>query len=395
MKKKIPDDWKPLKYEDVLDYIQPTKYIVSSTEYSNSYKTPVLTAGKSFIIGYTNEKDGIFDKLPVIIFDDFTTATKFVNFPFKVKSSAMKILVPKSSEVNIKFIYYLMQTIHVTNDTHKRYWISVYAKLKLYLPSIDAQNSIVAKIEELLSELDNGIAQLKTAQQQLKTYRQAVLKYAFEGRLTNDNVKDGELPKGWKWVKIADVAEVGTGATPLKGNTEYYGGNIPWVTSGALNDDFVKEATDYVTTKALKETNLTVYPKHTLLVAMYGEGKTRGKCSELLIDACTNQAIAAINFDKHDNKVKPYLKYFLLKNYNDIRKLSSGGVQPNLNLGIIKKTFFPFPTIKEQEQIVNEIERRLSVADKLEETITTSLQQSESLRQSILKKAFEGKLVRE
>ncbi len=127
---------------------------------------------------------------------------------------------------------------------------------------------------------------------------------------------------------------------------------------------------------------------------MYGEGKTRGKCSELLIEASTNQAIAAIHFEKHDIRVKPYLKYFLLKNYNDIRRLSSGGVQPNLNLGIVKKTEVPFPPLEEQTQIVQEIESRLSVCDKVEETINQSLQQAETLRQSILKQAFEGKLVK-
>src|SRR6266849_5945724 len=84
------EGWTIGKLEDLLDYIQPTEYIVESTEYRNNYKTPVLTPGKSFIKGYTNETKGIFNKLPVIIFDDFTTANKFVNFPFKVKSSAMK-----------------------------------------------------------------------------------------------------------------------------------------------------------------------------------------------------------------------------------------------------------------------------------------------------------------
>jgi type I restriction enzyme S subunit len=96
---------------------------------------PVLTAGKSFIKGYTNETDGIFDNLPTIIFDDFTTASQFVDFKFKVKSSAMKILVPTSKRVNIKFAFFCMQVNQIRNDTHKRYWIFVYAKKKFLLPS--------------------------------------------------------------------------------------------------------------------------------------------------------------------------------------------------------------------------------------------------------------------
>jgi len=188
-------------------------------------------------------------------------------------------------------------------------------------PPLPEQLAIVSKIEELFSELDNGIAQLKTAQQQLKVYRQSLLKWAFEGKLTSPikneklRITNDGLPEGWKWVKIEDIATIGTGATPLKGNKKYYdNGKIAWVTSGALNDEYVKEATDYVTEHALRETNLSVYPKHTLLLAMYGEGKTRGKCSELLIEASTNQAIAAIHFENHDYRVRPFLKYFLLKN---------------------------------------------------------------------------------
>ncbi len=113
------EDWIECTFEDLLDYEQPTKYIVRSTKYSDAYKTPILTAGKSFIKGYTNETDGIFDDLPTIIFDDFTTSTQFVDFEFKVKSSAMKILVPTSKLVNIKFLYNCIQVNQVRNDTHK------------------------------------------------------------------------------------------------------------------------------------------------------------------------------------------------------------------------------------------------------------------------------------
>lgn len=296
---------------------------------------------------------------------------------------------------------------------------TILKNLEVPLPPKPTQLAIVSKIEELFSEIENGIKSLFAAQQQLKTYRQSVLKWAFEGKLSlnydlNDEMKTmmkadnnhspsvnpknhssdkGKLPEGWEWKRIEEVATVGTGATPLKSKSAYYGGNIPWVTSGALNNEYVREATDFVTEKAVKETNLTVYPKHTLLVAMYGEGKTRGKCSELLIEACTNQAIAAIFFDEKEISIKPYLKYFLLKNYTDVRKKSSGGVQPNLNLGIIKKLQFPLAPIDEQQKIIQEIETRFSVADKMEESIKQSLQLAEALRQSILKKAFEGKLV--
>lgn len=315
-----------------------------------------------------------------------------------VTNNSLILEIISNEDLDKRFLYYILHTVNksklVTGTAQPQVTINNAVELTFQLPPLETQHAIVSKIEELFSELDQGIVDLKTAQAQLKVYRQSVLKHAFEGKLTNKNVKEGELPEGWKYVNIEDIAKVGTGATPLKSNKRYYeNGKIAWVTSGALNDEFVRNATDYVTELALKETNLSLYPKHTLLLAMYGEGKTRGKCSELLIEATTNQAIAAISFENHDIRVKPFLKYFLLKNYNDIRMLSSGGVQPNLNLGIVKKTKLPFPSIEEQHLIVQEIESRLSVADKMEESIQESLQKAEALRQSILKKAFSGQLL--
>ena len=173
MQNNLPLNWCECKLEDVLEYEQPTKYIVSNTNYSDS-GIPVLTAGKSFLLGYTNDTTGVFDKseLPVIIFDDFTTATKLVDFPFKVKSSAMKIL-HANKNVNILYFYYLMQTIHYKADTHKRYWISEYAKQEVKLPPLAEQKRIVEKIEDIFAKIDEGVGKLKSAQEKIKQYKQS------------------------------------------------------------------------------------------------------------------------------------------------------------------------------------------------------------------------------
>ena len=154
----IPKGWKEYRLEELLDFEQPTPYIVKSTDYNDSYDTPVLTAGKSFIIGKTNESEGIYNKLPVIIFDDFTTSTQFVTFPFKVKSSAMKILTAKSDLVIPRFIFFRMQLITVDTSTHKRFWIQQYSKIKVAVPSLTEQSAIVSRIESQLSRVDSGIA---------------------------------------------------------------------------------------------------------------------------------------------------------------------------------------------------------------------------------------------
>ena len=151
---KLPSGWVVTNFETLLEYEQPTKYIVSDTNYKPTYKTPVLTAGKSFILGYTNETDNIFDDLPVIIFDDFTTESKFVDFKFKVKSSAMKILHINQDLVLPKYAFYLMQATDIDHDNHQRYWISTYSQEIVALPPINEQERILTTLEHYYNLLD-------------------------------------------------------------------------------------------------------------------------------------------------------------------------------------------------------------------------------------------------
>ena len=150
----MPKGWAVCKLEDIVEYEQPTAYIVSSTDYDDSYSTPVLTAGKSFIIGYTNDDEGIFSNLPCIIFDDFTTDSKLVDFPFKVKSSAMKILKVNKA-VDIEYVASFMSITRLIGDTHKRYWISEYSKLEIPLPPYNEQVRITKQIKLLFERLDS------------------------------------------------------------------------------------------------------------------------------------------------------------------------------------------------------------------------------------------------
>ena len=150
---KLPEGWAVCQLDSIISYEQPTPYIVKSTDYDDTYTTPVLTAGKSFIIGHTNETNGIYEKLPCIIFDDFTTDSKLVDFPFKVKSSAMKILQVKE-DINIEYIAMFMSITRLIGDTHKRYWISEYSKIEIPIPPQNEQDRIVKKVRLLLSRLD-------------------------------------------------------------------------------------------------------------------------------------------------------------------------------------------------------------------------------------------------
>ncbi|MBF6642170.1 restriction endonuclease subunit S [Flavobacterium sp. J49] len=387
---KLPKDWKVKKLEDLLDYIQPTKYIVKSTDYDNSYKTPVLTAGKTFILGKTDETDGIFDSLPVIIFDDFTTANKLVNFKFKVKSSAMKILKPKDENVNLLFVYYYIQTIRISFDTHKRYWISVFSKLPIGIPTPETQQAIVSKIEELFSELEKGIEDLKTTQLQLKTYRQSVLKWAFEGKLTNENVKDGELPEGWRVVMISEIAKIETGTTPSKNNPDFYGNEFPFYKPTDLEaGNNVFKSKDGLTELGVKKARYV--PEFSTLVTCIGA--TIGKTGFIKTGGGFNQQINAIVPNKGVNPLFVYYQAIGLNFNKQIIDNASATTLPIINKGKFQILKMVICDSSEQNFIVQEIESRLSVADKMEESIAQSLLQAEALRQSILKKAFSGELV--
>ena len=150
---KLPKGWAIYRLEDIVEYEQPTAYIVKSTAYSDDYSTPVLTAGKSFIIGYTDETEGIYNNLPCIIFDDFTTASRLVDFPFKVKSSAMKIL-QVNKVIDIEYVSLFMSITRLVGDTHKRYWISEYSKLEIPIPPQKEQKRIIRMIHQLFKNLE-------------------------------------------------------------------------------------------------------------------------------------------------------------------------------------------------------------------------------------------------
>lgn len=168
--------WEYVPLEEVLDYEQPGRYLVSSTEYSDDFNTPVLTAGKTFLLGYTDEINGIFTDLPVIIFDDFTTAFKFVDFPFKAKSSAMKMLKNINSDNYLRYIYEAMCRIDFQGgDEHKRYWISQYSKITIPLPHHDEQ----IKILEFSAGIDKKIEIIKSKLELTKQYKQGLLQQMF------------------------------------------------------------------------------------------------------------------------------------------------------------------------------------------------------------------------
>ncbi|GAA6944712.1 hypothetical protein AOH328_19960 [Helicobacter pylori] len=163
--------WQRVRLGDILSYEQPTKYLVATTQYLQEGFTPILTAGKTFILGYTNDKHGIYTNIPVIIFDDFTTDSKMVNFPFKVKSSAIKILILRdNNQADLKYIYEKLTLLKHQVTDHKRYWIDEFSNFEIPLPPLNEQSAIA----NILSGLDNEITSLKNKKRQFENIKKAL-----------------------------------------------------------------------------------------------------------------------------------------------------------------------------------------------------------------------------
>ena len=213
-KKRLPsftDEWKYVALEHLLEYEQPTKYLVQSTDYIDS-GTPVLTAGKTFILGYTAETKRIYTNLPVIIFDDFTTDSKYVTMPFKAKSSAMKMLQLKDRRYNLRLVYELMQLIQFPLYDHQRYWISEYSKLQVYIPSDFEEQQAIATI---LSDMDKEIADLEAQRDKYRLLKSGMMQKLLTGQIRLVKQQAKIIPLG---VEVPAVREIPIDAHIIAGH---------------------------------------------------------------------------------------------------------------------------------------------------------------------------------
>jgi type I restriction enzyme S subunit len=325
------------------------------------------------------------------------------------------IVRPNYQDLNIHYLLYLINSPQIRTEvdkfksgsTRKRISRKNFAKIQLSIAPTLEQHLIADKIEELFSKLDNGIENLKKAREQLKTYRQAVLKYAFEGKLTKEwrtfqrragNPPEPEelpeLSEGWKWEQIKEITTVlgdGLHGTPIYSDE----GNYYFINGNNLSDGKIeiKENTRRVTIKEYEKYKKPL-SENTVLVSINGTlGNTAFYNGEKVVlgkSACYFNVLNII--DKH------YVRYCITSQrfINYAYKHATGSTIKNVSLKAMREFEIPIPpTLEEQQAIVSEIESRLSVCDKIEQTIEDSLKKSEALRQSILKKAFAGELTRD
>ena len=341
-------------------YEQPTKYLVKSKNYSDEWETPVLTAGKTFILGYTNEIKGICpgSKRPVIIFDDFTTANKWVDFDFKAKSSAMKMISSADeSKVLLKYVYHWLNTLpcELVEGDHKRQWISNYANKLLPIPCPDnpdksfAIQAEIVRILDTFPELTTELtAELTAHKKRYNYYRDQLLTFE-EGEAC---LPDRQVE--WRTLGDGGLFEVGSGGTPSKSKPEYWeSGNIPWIKSESCNNEPVYTANNYITELGLQRSSAKLLQRETTLIALVGA--TIFKTAFLEFPATTNQNIASIK-SKCPDVIKDKFVFYYITNLYEVLKseMRNYGM---LNLTTLRQFKIPVPTIQEQSRIVSILDK--------------------------------------
>ncbi len=394
----LPKDWQIKKLNDVSKKLSLNKLKIKQKDYLPSGLFPVIDQGQDLVGGYYNDENLLVsDEPPYIIFGDHTKVKKYINFKFIPGADGVKVLKAKEN-ILPKFLYYLLFTIKIEDKGYARHFQLLEKESFLIPNDIETQQAIVSKIEELFSELDKGIEDLKTAQQQLKTYRQSVLKWAFEGKLTNENVKEGELPKGWLVVRFGELFCESPQNGLYKSSSEY-GEGTPIVRIDGFYDGVILDNYQIKKVKLTEEEiNRYLISIGDILVNRVNSMPYLGKCG--LVKHLNERTVFESNIMKiRVNKeiaIPEYISKFLTskKGLSELRKNAKQAVnQASINQTDVSNVLIPLPQPKEQHRIVQEIESRLSVADKMEESIAQSLQQAEVVRQSILKKAFSGELV--
>lgn len=378
----IPLGWSCLQFKYAFKAV-PFTTKIKQKEYAITGQYPIIDQGEYFIGGYSDNNYGLITYIPVIAFGDHTRRFKYIDFPFIPGADGLKIYKPIYSET--KFSFYQCLTLEFPNRGYARH-NAFLQKCLFYLPPLEEQGRIVEKIEELFSDIDNGIKDLKTAQAQIKQYRQSVLKSAFEGKL----YKTSE----WKEVKLEDVCSKITDGSHFSPKSKI-DGLYPYITVKDVKNDII----DFANSKRIDKDEYDLLVKSgckpQLNDVLFSKDGTVGKVVLIKYNK-EFVVLSSLAIIRPKQIIESKFLYYILKSPQFLIEATNkkvGVAIRRIILATLKKISVPLPTIPEQQQIVAEIEKRFTVADEMEKAVNDSLLQAEKLKQSILKQAFAGKLV--
>lgn len=376
--------WKEYLLKDILYYEQPSKYIVSNTDYDDG-GIPVLTAGKTFVLGYTNDNDGIYEKLPVILFDDFLTASRYVNFKFKVKSSAVKMLkLRDENRFNLRTIFNLMQMIKFNVVDHQRHWISQYSKLKIYIPEIEEQNLIA----DYLSDIDNLIGSLEELIEKKKLIKQGVMQELLTGKKRLPGYND-------KWIEERLdqlIIRFATGLNPRQNFVLNNSGSCYYVTI----KDFGNNKINFVNCDKISETDVNLINKRSGLRQFDILFSSIGRIGDvyLITEKPKNWNINESVFSlrpRHKNIDPLFLTYkFNSKDLKDqINELTSGSTLKSIKMHQLKKLNLYIPKSKSEQKAIANI---LFDIDNEILNLEKKLEKYKQIKQGMMEQLLTGKI---
>lgn len=299
------------------------------------------------------------------------------------------------SLINKKYHYYLLKNAiqEMYSKTHGTGMVHItkgkFEKLEVPLPPLKEQQRIVDKIENFFEKLDKSKELIEEARADFEKRKSAILEKIFRGELTKSWRKNNSIKKEWKREKLKDVTKITSGGTPSRKHPKFFEGEIPWIKTGEITWNRICDSEEHITQEAIENSSAKLIPEGAVLVAMYGQGLTRGRASILEKEACTNQAVCALI--PSESVLNSYLYFYFMSNYWRFRQVAKGGNQENLSGKVIGAFEIDIPTLEEQKEIVRILDKLLEEEAKIEE-LTQLEEQIELIKKSILAKAFRGQL---
>ena len=360
IKKMCPNGVEYKKLEDLLEYEQPTKYIVNSTKYDDNYNIPVLTAGQSFILGYTNEEEGIYrasKENPVIIFDDFTTGFHWVDFDFKVKSSAIKILKPKNEMTNFKYIYYVMNTINFIPGSHARHWISVYSQFAVPVPPMEVQCEIVHILDDFTLLSAELSAELKARKKQYEYYKDKL--YDFDKNIKVPLSEICSMERGGNFQK-KHFTEEGVSAIHYGKIYTYYG----------LYTDKTLNYIDEEIAKKQKFAN-----NNDIVMAVTSEN-VEDVCKCVVWEGKEPVAVSGHSIIIRHNQNARFLAYYFTTSHfqRQKEKYCIGAKVIEMKPDNLSKILVPIPSLEEQNKIVKILDKLYAITYNISEGLPAEIE---------------------
>ncbi|MCQ1989485.1 MULTISPECIES: restriction endonuclease subunit S [Gammaproteobacteria] len=378
--------------ESVADCIVPVsvagKTKIQSRDYKSSGRFPVIDQGQERIAGWTDDESAVIETpLPLVVFGDHTRAFKFLDVPFARGADGTQLLRPKPG-IDPLFFFYACRAIDLPARGYNRHFTVLKEKELSYPGGYGEQKAIAA----VLRQTESLLAQQSALLEMLQELKRAAMSRLFTRGLRGEAQKETEIglvPESWEFDSLGAHHTVVSGGTPSRSNSSFWtGGTIPWVKTTEVNYCVISETEEHITPRGLENSAAKMLPGGTLLMAMYGQGVTRGKVAILGIEATCNQACAAIT-PKNDAVLPRYLYHFLTWRYDEIRSLAHGGQQQNLNLEIVRDLPIVYPkTDDEQNKII-------TILDSIDRKIALHRQKSavlEDLFQSLLHKLMTGEI---